>query len=59
MNEKFFDLKREKQDRMINAGLKVFAKNGYRHHVAVTKGNYAAAIKEAFENYLEYKIDLL
>lgn len=31
MNEKFFDLKREKQDRMINAGLKVFAKYGYRH----------------------------
>lgn len=31
MNEKFFDLKREKQDRIINAGLKVFAKNGYRH----------------------------
>lgn len=31
MNEKFFDLKREKQDRMINAGLKVFAKSGYRH----------------------------
>ncbi len=31
MNDKFFDLKREKQDRMINAGLKVFAKYGYRH----------------------------
>lgn len=31
MNEKFFDLKREKQDRMINAGLKIFAKYGYRH----------------------------
>ena len=31
MNDKFFDLKREKQDRMINAGLKVFAKSGYRH----------------------------
>ena len=31
MNEKFFDLKREKQDRMINAGLKVFARYGYRH----------------------------
>ena len=31
MNDKFFDLKREKQDRIINAGLKVFAKNGYRH----------------------------
>lgn len=31
MNEKFFDLKKEKQDRMINASLKVFAKNGYEH----------------------------
>lgn len=31
MNEKFFDLAREKQDRMINAALKVFALNGYRH----------------------------
>lgn len=31
MNEKFFDLKREKQDRIINAGLKVFAKHGYKH----------------------------
>ncbi|MCL2717693.1 MAG: TetR/AcrR family transcriptional regulator [Lachnospiraceae bacterium] len=31
MNEKFFDLKTEKQDRMINASLKVFAKNGYQY----------------------------
>ncbi len=31
MNEKFFDLKKEKQDRMMNAALKVFAQNGYRH----------------------------
>ena len=31
MNEKFFDLKKEKQDRMINASLKVFARNGYKH----------------------------
>ena len=31
MNEKFFDLNREKQDRMINAALCVFAQNGYRH----------------------------
>ena len=30
MNEKFFDLKKEKQDRMINAALKLFAENGYR-----------------------------
>ena len=31
MNEKFFDLKKEKQDRMINAALKVFSLNGYKH----------------------------
>ena len=31
MNEKFFDLKTEKQDRMINASLKIFAKNGYQY----------------------------
>lgn len=30
VNEKFFDLKKEKQDRMINAALKVFAENGFR-----------------------------
>ncbi len=31
MNAKFFDLKKEKQDRMINGALKVFAMQGYRH----------------------------
>ena len=31
MNEKFFDLSREKQDRMINGAIEVFAKNGYKH----------------------------
>ena len=31
MNGKFFDLKKDKQDRMINAALKVFALQGYRH----------------------------
>lgn len=31
MNEKFFDLKSEKQDRIINAALYLFAVNGYKH----------------------------
>lgn len=31
MNEKFFDLSREKQDRMINGAIEVFAKNGFKH----------------------------
>lgn len=46
MNSKFFDLKKEKQDRMINAALKIFAIQGYRHgstddivrEAAVSKG---------------------
>lgn len=31
MNEKFFDLPRVKQDRMINGAVEIFAKNGFRH----------------------------
>lgn len=31
MNEKFFDLKKEKQDRMINAALKIFSMKGYQY----------------------------
>ena len=31
MNEKFFDLSREKQDRMINGALEVFSKCGFKH----------------------------
>ena len=31
MNEKFFDLKKEKQDRIINGCMKVFAFCGYAH----------------------------
>ncbi|MBO4457834.1 MAG: TetR/AcrR family transcriptional regulator [Butyrivibrio sp.] len=31
MNERFFELKKEKQDRMINAALQVFAAHGYYH----------------------------
>lgn len=31
MNEHFWNLQKEKQDRMINAALKVFAENGYYH----------------------------
>ena len=31
MNEKFFDLKKEKQDRIMSAAMEMFAKNGYAH----------------------------
>lgn len=31
VNEKFWDLKKSRQDNMINGGLRVFAENGFRH----------------------------
>lgn len=31
MNDKFFDLKKEKQDKIINAALKIFSNNAYKH----------------------------
>ena len=31
MNERFFELNKEKQERIINAAFKVFAENGYGH----------------------------
>lgn len=31
MNDKFWDLKKAKQDKMINGALKIFARNGFRH----------------------------
>lgn len=31
VNDKFFELSKEKQDRMINGAIRVFAENGYKH----------------------------
>lgn len=42
-----------------NGMLNYMANNGYRHHVCITKGNWAEAVKEAFEKYLEYNVDLI
>ena len=39
--------------------LKYMCENGYRHHVAITKGKWGASVKEAFEKYLGYQIDVL
>lgn len=33
--------------------------NGYRHHVAIAKGKWTESVKQAFENYLNYNIDLI
>ena len=46
-----------KDDGDANAMLNYMAKNGYRHHVAFVRGNWASAVVEAFSNYLGFDID--
>lgn len=58
MNEKFFDLNREKQDRMINAALRVFAQNGYRHASTDTIVKEAGISKGLLFHYFTNKIGL-
>lgn len=56
MNSKFFDLKKEKQDRMINAALKVFALRGYRHASTDDIVREAAISKGLLFHYFESKL---
>ena len=56
MNEKFFDLKKEKQDRMINAALKAFALSGYRHASTDDIVREAAISKGLLFHYFESKL---
>ena len=58
MNEKFFDLNREKQDRMINAALRVFAQNGYRHASTDVIVKEAGISKGLLFHYFTNKIGL-
>ena len=58
MNGKFFDLKKEKQDRMMNAGLKIFAKNGYRKASTDDIVAEAGISKGLLFHYFESKIGL-
>ncbi|MBO7333663.1 MAG: TetR/AcrR family transcriptional regulator [Lachnospiraceae bacterium] len=56
MNAKFFDLKKEKQDRMINAALKIFALNGYTHASTDDIVKEAHISKGLLFHYFESKI---
>lgn len=42
-----------------NDMLKYMASEGFRHHIAITKGNFAPAVQEAFTKYLGYRIEVL
>lgn len=56
MNGKFFDLKKEKQDRMINGALKVFALYGYAHASTDDIVREAGISKGLLFHYFESKI---
>ena len=58
MNAKFFDLKKDKQDRMINAALKMFALHGYRHASTDDIVREAAISKGLLFHYFESKLGL-
>lgn len=58
MNEKFFDLNREKQDRMINAALRIFSQNGYRHASTDVIVKEAGISKGLLFHYFNNKIGL-
>lgn len=58
MNEKFFDLQKEKQDRMINAALKIFALNGYKHASTDDIVTEAAISKGLLFHYFGSKLGL-
>lgn len=58
MNSKFFDLKKEKQDRMINAALKIFAIYGYKRASTDDIVREAGISKGLLFHYFESKIGL-
>lgn len=58
MNGKFFDLKKEKQDRMINAALKIFALHGYRQASTDDIVKEASISKGLLFHYFQTKIGL-
>lgn len=58
MNDKFFDLKKDKQDRIMNAALQVFALNGYRHASTDDIVKIASISKGLLFHYFESKLGL-
>lgn len=49
----------EKKEGTCNDLLNYMSDEGYRHHVAIAKGNWNFTIKEAFGKYLGYNIDII
>ena len=58
MNENFFNLKKEKQDRMLNAAMKVFSRYGYQHASTDEMVREAAISKGLWFHYFQSKLGL-
>ena len=58
MNTKFFDLSKEKQDRMINGAMQVFAVNGYDHASTDDMVKVAGVSKGLWFHYFGSKMGL-
>lgn len=43
----------------IEQMLEYMCRHGFRHHVAITKGSWSRSVREAFETYLGYQIDVI
>ena len=49
----------EKKNGTADDLLNYMSENGYRHHVAIAKGHWGDAVKEALGKYLGYEIDTI
>ena len=58
VNEKFFELKKDKQDRMINGAMKVFARNGYKRASTDDMVKEAGVSKGLWFHYFGNKLGL-
>lgn len=58
MNEKFFELKKDKQDRMINGAMKVFARKGYKRASTDDMVKEAGISKGLWFHYFGNKLGL-
>lgn len=70
MNDKFFEIKNEKQERILNAAIKVFALNGYRKastdvivkEAGISKGllfHYFTSKLSLYEYIIEYSVKFM
>lgn len=58
MNDKFYDMKTDKQERILNAAIKVFAINGYKKASTDTIVKEASISKGLLFHYFDNKITL-